>query len=96
MLDSTVFDFPAKKVCLHLLHVEKDWVEFSAVHKLFNKDGPFGPSFQTIFPFLMTMLTHTDIYAHKIFKGYIIHHTTELEALQGCNKSHSINHTKKL
>ena len=56
MLDSTVFDFPAKKVCLHLLHVEKDWVEFSAVHKLFNKDGPFGPSFQTIFPFLMTMV----------------------------------------
>ena len=56
MLDSTVFDFPAKKVCLHLLHVEKDWVEFSAIHKLFNKDGPFGPSFQTIFPFLMTMI----------------------------------------
>ena len=51
-----MFDFPAKKVCLHLLHVEKDWVEFSAVHKLFNKDGPFGPSFQTIFPFLMTMI----------------------------------------
>ena len=44
MLDSTVFDFPAKKVCLHLLHVEKDWVEFSAVHELFNKSGPFGPS----------------------------------------------------
>ena len=38
MLDSTVFDLPAKKVCLHLLHVEKDWVEFSAIHKLFNKD----------------------------------------------------------
>ena len=56
MLDSTVFDFPAKKVCLHLLHVEKDWVEFSAVHKSFNKDGPFGRSFQTICPFLMTML----------------------------------------
>ena len=48
--------FSRKKVCLHLLHVEKDWVEFSAVHKLFNKDGPFGPSFQTIFPFLMTMV----------------------------------------
>ena len=59
MLDSTVLDFPAKRVCLHLLHVEKDWVEFSEVHKLFNKDRPFlftvGPSFQTIFPFLMTL-----------------------------------------
>ena len=54
MLDSTVFDFPAKKVCLHLLHVEKDWVEIFAVHKLFNNGGAFGPSFQTIFPFLMT------------------------------------------
>ena len=37
--------FSRKKVCLHLLHVEKDWVEFSAVHKLFNEDGLFGPSF---------------------------------------------------
>ena len=37
--------FSGKKVCLRLLHVEKDWVDFSAVHKLFNKDGPFGPSF---------------------------------------------------
>ena len=59
MLDSTMFDFPAKKVCLHLLHVGKDWVEFSAVHKLFNKDSPFGLSFQTIFLFLMTMLYPT-------------------------------------
>ena len=42
--------FSRKKVCLHLLHVENDRVEFSAVHKLFNKDGSFGPSFQTIFP----------------------------------------------
>ena len=56
MLDSAVFDFPARKLILHLLHVEKDWIEFSAVHKLFNKNGPFGPSFQTIFPFLMTMV----------------------------------------
>ena len=48
--------FPCKKVCLHLLHVEKDWVEFSTVHKLFNKNGLFGLSFQTIFPFFMTML----------------------------------------
>ena len=60
MLDSTVFDFPAKKVCLHLLHVEKDWVEFSAVHKLFNKDGPFGPSFQTIFIIIQFTLQLTD------------------------------------
>ena len=48
--------FSRKKVCLHLLHVEKDWVEFSAVHKLFNKNDPFRPIFQTIFPFLMTMI----------------------------------------
>ena len=47
--------FSRKKVCLRLLHVEKDWVDFSAVHKLFNKDSSFGPSFQTIFRFLMTM-----------------------------------------
>ena len=66
MLDSTVFDFPAKKVCLHLLHVEKDWVEFSAVHKLFNKDGPFGPSFQTIFPFLMTKIAQSSYWIIQI------------------------------
>ena len=34
--------------CLHVLHPEKDWVEFSAVHKLFKKNDPFEPNFQTI------------------------------------------------
>ena len=40
--------FSSKKVCLHVLHLEKDWVEFSAVHNLFNKNDPFDPNFQTI------------------------------------------------
>ena len=34
-------------------------------------------------------LTYTQM---KIFKGYINYHVTKSEVLQGCNKSHSINH----
>ena len=37
--------FSRKKVCLYLLHVEKDWVDFSAVHKSFNKNGAVRPKF---------------------------------------------------
>ena len=48
--------FSREIVCLHLLHIEKDWLEFSTVRKSFNKSGPLGPSFQTIFLFLMTMV----------------------------------------
>ena len=63
-VDFTEFDFPAKKICLHLLHLEKDWVEFPAVHKLFNKNGPFGPSFRTIFPSLMTMIIEPPVHRY--------------------------------
>ena len=31
--------------CLHVLHPEKDWVEFSAVHKLFKKKRPVRTEF---------------------------------------------------
>ena len=59
--------FSRKKVCLHLLHVEKEWVEFSVVHKLFHKNGQFGLISQTIFPFLMTMPKETISYLFFFF-----------------------------
>ena len=56
MLDSTVFDLPAEKFVYIYCMLKKAGSKFLQHTSYLTKTAQFGPSFQTIFPFLMTMV----------------------------------------